>query len=80
MPDKLPFIDGLMAAICVLQKEDALENRRLLAGIDSCVVLEFMEDMKNKNLAEVRNYSAWLKKVFMEFLRRRDAEFASLDL
>ena len=80
MPDKLPFIDGLMAAIWALQKEDAPENRRLLAGIDSCVVLEFMEDMKSKSLAEVRNYSAWLKKVFMEFLRRRDAELASLDL
>ena len=80
MPDKLPFLDGLMAAICALRKEDEPENRRLLADIDSCVVLEFMEGMKSKSLAEVRNYSAWLKKVFIEFLRRRDAELASLDL
>lgn len=78
MPDKLPFLDGLMEAIRALHKEDALENRRLLIDINSCTVLEFMEDMKSKSLSAVRNYSAWLKKVFIEFLRRRDATLACL--
>lgn len=69
-----------MAAITALRREDAPENLRLLSDVDSLAVLEFMEEMKSKNLADVRNYSAWLKKVFLEFLRRRDAELASLDI
>lgn len=67
MPDKLPFIDGLMAAIRALQKEDALENRRLLIDINSYIVLEFMEDMKSKTYQQYGTIQRGLKRCLSTF-------------
>lgn len=74
LPDRLPFLDSLIAVILSLRREDKPENQRLLAGIDSCAITEFMEDIKDKDICDVRNLSAWLRTVFMEFLRKRDAQ------
>lgn len=74
LPDRLPFLDSLIAVILSLRREDKPENQRLLTGIDSCAITEFMEDIKDKDICDVRNLSAWLRTVFMEFLRKRDAQ------
>lgn len=73
-PDRLPFLDSLLAVILSLRREDRPENRRLLAGVNSCTITEFMDDLKDKNLNDVRNLSAWLRTVFMEFMRKQDAQ------
>lgn len=72
LPDRLAFVDMLVEVILSLRHEDKPENRRLLAELDSLAVMEFMEDIKGKDLSEVRNTFAWTRTVFMEFLRRRD--------
>lgn len=72
LPDRLAFVDLLVEVILSLRHEDKPENRRLLAELDSLAVMEFMEDIKGKDLSEVRNTFAWTRTVFMEFLRRRD--------
>ncbi|WP_347130267.1 helix-turn-helix domain-containing protein, partial [Neglectibacter timonensis] len=81
MPDKLPFLDKLIAVMLELRREDAPENRRVLEAVDSTVILDFLEEMKEKQraLMGVRNTSAWLKKVFLEFLWKREAALAALD-
>ena len=81
MPDKLPFLDKLIAVMLELRREDAPENRRVLEAVDSTVILDFLEEMKGKQraLMGVRNTSAWLKKVFLEFLWKREAALAALD-
>lgn len=72
LPDRLAFVDLLVEVILSLRHEDNPENRRLLAELDSLAVMEFIEDIKGKDLSEVRNTFAWTRTVFMEFLRRRD--------
>lgn len=72
LPDRLAFVDLLVEVILSLRHEDKPENRRLLAELDSLSVMEFMDDIKGKDLSEVRNTFAWTRTVFMEFLRRRD--------
>ena len=73
MPDRMNTVDLLMWVILMLRQEAAPESKRLLADINSSVVNAFLEDLKEKDITEVRNYSAWLKKVFIEFLRKYDA-------
>ena len=72
LPDRLAFVDLLVEVILSLRHDDKPENRRLLADLDSLAVIEFREDIKGKDLSEVRNTFAWSRTVFMEFLRRRD--------
>lgn len=82
LPDKLPFLDKLIAVVLELRREDAPENRRVLEAVDSTVVLDFLEELQEKRqaLMGVRNTTAWLKKVFLEFLWKRETELALLDV
>lgn len=50
--------------------EQELPDR--LAFVDLLAITEFMDDIKGKDLSEVRNTFAWTRTVFMEFLCRRD--------
>lgn len=78
MPDKLPLIDSLLGIILELQTDNLPQNFRLLEQIDSCVVMEFFEELHGKSFAGVRNFTAYLKKVFLEFLKKRNAEVIAI--
>jgi hypothetical protein len=78
MPDKLLFIDGLLGYIIELRKESNPQYQRLLSHIDSSVILEFMEEMKQKSFKDVRNIKAYMKRTFIEFLRSREMILATI--
>ncbi len=78
MPDKLPLIDSLLGIILESQTDNLLQNLRLLEQIDSCVIMEFFEELHGKSFAGVRNFTAYLKKVFLEFLKKRSAELVAI--
>lgn len=70
--DKIRFIDSLLGYIMELRQEDNPELRSLLSGINDLTILEFLEKMKGQNLSGVKNIKAYIKKVFVEFLRERE--------
>ena len=78
MPDKLGFIDSLLGYIFELEREAKPETSRLLATIDELVVLEFLDEIKGRNFVNVKNFGGYLKKMFVEFLRRREIELAAI--
>lgn len=78
MPDKLPIIDCLTGIILALRKEDAPKYRRVLSDVDSLAVIEFLDDMKDLSFRDVRNFSAYLQRVFVEFLLKRATDLAML--
>ena len=78
MPDKLAFIDSLLGYIFELEREARPEAMRLLSAIDELVVLEFLEEIKGRNFANVKNFGGYIKKMFIEFLRQREILLAAI--
>ena len=78
MPDKLGFVDNLLGYIFELEQEAKPETSRRLATIDELVVLEFLDEIKGRSFANVKNFSGYIKKMFVEFLRRREIELAAI--
>lgn len=78
MADKLPLIDSLLGIILELQTDNLPQNFRLLEQIDSCVVMGFFEELQGKSFVRVRNFTAYLKKVFLEFLKKRNAKLVAI--
>lgn len=70
-PDKILFIDSLLGYIMELRREDTPELRSLLLIINDLTILEFLEKLQGQNLRGVKNIKAYIKKVFVEFLRER---------
>lgn len=77
-PDRIGFIDCLLGYMLELRQESRPDIRRLLESVDSAVIMEFLEEMKEKRFADVRNVGAYIKKSFAEFLREREALMATL--
>lgn len=73
MPERIGFIDTLIEIMLLIKQDGRREQLRLLDTVDSCVVLDFMDEYKEKPISHVHNYSAWLKTVFLEYLRKREA-------
>lgn len=78
MPDKLSLIDILLNIISALQKEDNPQYRRLLFEVDACTIMEFLDEMKTMSLSGVRNLTAYLRKVFLEFIIKRDLQLSMI--
>lgn len=78
MPDKLAFIDCLLGAVLALRKEAAPYDRRLVEHVDSCTVMDFLADIQGKSFAGVRNMTLYLKKLFLEYLKRTEIELAAI--
>jgi len=78
MPDKLAFIDSLLDYIFELERDAKPEIIRLLASVDELVIIEFLDDIKGKSFANVKNFGGYIKKMFIEFLRRREIELAAI--
>lgn len=76
MPDSLPLVEMLLAIFSRLgQKPD---YQALTRTIDSCAVLELLEEIKEVTWKEVRVPSAYLEKKVRECLLRREALLAAL--
>ena len=76
MPDSLPLVEMLLGIFSRLgQKPDC---QALTQTIDSCAVLELLEEMREVNWKEVRVPSAYLEKKVRESLLRREAILATL--
>ena len=78
MPSKLAFVDSLLGYIFELEQEAKPETVRLIAAIDDLAVLEFLDEIKGKSFANVKNFGGYIKKVLVEFLRRREIELATI--
>lgn len=78
-PDRIGFIDCLIGYMLELKQEGRPDIRRLLDSVDSTVIMEFLEEMKGKSFAGVRNVGAYIKKSFAEFLREREVLMATLE-
>ena len=78
MPDKLGFIDSLLGYIFELEQEAKPETVRFLSAIDELVMLEFLEEIKGRSFTNVKNFGGYIKKMFVEFLRRREIELAAI--
>lgn len=55
MPDKLGFIDNLFGYIFELEQDVKPETIRLLANINELVVIEFLDGLKGRSFANVKN-------------------------
>lgn len=79
MPDKILFIDSILSYILELKQEKKPQYQNLLCNIDSGVIMEFIEEMKGKPLLGIKNTNAYMKKVFIEFLRAREMLLATIN-
>ena len=50
----------------------------MLAAVDELVVIEFLDELKGRSFANVKNFGGYIKKMFVEFLRRREIELVSI--
>ncbi|MBW7573189.1 hypothetical protein [Caproiciproducens faecalis] len=54
----------------VVQSREALKT--YIDRVDSCTLREFMQDMKSKDLSEVKNVNAYWRSSFINFLRAQE--------
>jgi len=78
MPGKLAFVDSLLGYIFELEGAAKPEVTRLLSSVDELVVLEFLDEIKGRSFVSVKNFGGYIKKMFIEFLRRREIELAAI--
>ncbi|MDL2232182.1 helix-turn-helix domain-containing protein [Ruminococcaceae bacterium OttesenSCG-928-L11] len=78
MPSKLTFVDSLLGYLYELEQEGQPETDRLLATVDELVILEFLDEIRDKKFGHVKNFRQYLKRVFIEFLRQREIMLATI--
>lgn len=71
MPDKAPIVNNLIT--CFLAAEKDCENQVILEEVDSCAVMELLDEIKNLNFGDVKNFIAYLKQTVLNYLRKRYA-------
>lgn len=76
MPDKLPFVDSVVEILRAIIHAHDESHHELIAKIDSCVVLEFLDLVRGLDFCGVRNFSAYLRTVFIDFITKREVELA----
>ena len=78
MLDKLLFIDSLMGYIIELRQENAIVYQNLLSNLNSCIIMEFLDEMRGKSFTNVQNINKYMKRTFVEFLRAREMQLATI--
>ena len=76
MPDSLPLVEMLLGIFSRLEQKP--DCQALTRSIDSCAVLELLEEMREVDWKEIRVPSAYLEKKVRECLLRREALLAAL--
>ena len=76
MPDSLPLVEMLLGIFSRLEQKP--DCQALTRTIDSCAVLELLEEMREVDWKEIRFPSAYLEKRVREYLLRREALLAAL--
>ena len=76
MPDSLPLVEMLLGIFSRLEQKP--DCQALTRSIDSCTVLELLEEMREVDWKEIRVPSAYLEKKVREYLLRREALLAAL--
>lgn len=76
IPDKLPFVDSVVEILRAIIHAHDESHHELIAKIDSCVVLEFLDLVRGLDFCGVRNFSAYLRTVFIDFITKREVELA----
>lgn len=76
MPDRLPLVEMLLGIFSRLEQKP--DCQALTRSIDSCTVLELLEEMREVDWKEIRVPSAYLEKKVREHLLRREALLAAL--
>ena len=76
MPDSLPLVEMLLGIFSRLEQKP--DCQALTRTIDSCAVLELLEEMREVDWKEIRVPSAYLEKKVREYLLRREALLAAL--
>lgn len=76
MPGSLPLVEMLLGIFSRLEQKP--DCQALTRPIDSCAVLELLEEMREVNWKEIRVPSAYLEKKVRESLLRREALLAAL--
>lgn len=69
MPESIDAIDTFLIYIAELIIEDKPENSKLLSEIDSMAILSFLDYIKGKCYAGVKNTKAYFKQMFLECMR-----------
>lgn len=57
-----------MSIIHSINPETFAWDRKLLNGLNDSTVLRFLEHIKGKNYANVKNIRGYIKKMFLEYL------------
>lgn len=76
MPDSLPLVEMLLGIFSRLEQKT--DCQALIRTIDSCAVLELLEEMWEVEWKEIRVPSAYLEKKVWEYLLRRETLLAAL--
>lgn len=76
MPDSLPLVEMLLGIFSRLEQKP--DCQALTRSIDSCAVLELLEELREVDWKEIRVPSAYLEKKVRECLLRREALLAAL--
>jgi len=78
MPDRMPLVDALLGIFVSLEESDDLRCRHLLPEVTSCTVMELLDELRGKDFRQVRNFTAYLKKLTVEYLIKSQAQLAQI--
>lgn len=77
MPDQLYMVDFLCQCILELYDTSFPEDRKLLNQVDSLDIIGFLHYTAGRNYSGVKNMKAYLKTMFLEYLRNEQLLLAT---
>ena len=77
MPDQLYMVDFLCQCIPELYDTSFPEDRKLLNQVNSLDIIGFLHHTAGRNYSGVKNMKAYLKTMFLEYLRNEQLLLAT---
>lgn len=76
MKGQIPIINTLLHILLTLRNKNLAQYEELRNKLDSCAIVEFLDEIKTIRFENVRNFSAYLQRVFIEFMTKREIQLS----
>lgn len=76
MADKMPIINAVLKIILSLRNKDPMQYQQLRNKTDSCTIIEFLDEVKTISFEKVHNFTAYLQRVFIEFMAKKEVQLS----
>lgn len=76
MKGQIPIINTLLHIMQTLRNKNLTQYEQLRNKLDSCAIVEFLDEIKTIRFENVRNFSAYLQRVFIEFMTKREIQLS----